>query len=214
MIRKSKLAYRLIWGAILGLLIVIIGVRAVVQASEITEKGYYLADEIEQMNVEHHWLPETPIDWKTGEQSPDERSISSHCSAFVAAICYKKNIYILRPPEHSQLLLANAQCAWLEQHGAKFGWMVVSNPMEAQKLANNGVLVVVCYKSPNSHRPGHIALIRPSEKSCESLFAEGPQIAQAGAKNYNSVSLRTGFEHHPGAWITAAEYKVKFYRHE
>jgi hypothetical protein len=55
-------------------------------------------------------------------------------------------------------------------------------------FANQGTLVVVVYESPDSQKPGHIAIVRPSEKSCVRLEESGPQIIQAGQRNYTSTS--------------------------
>ena len=59
--------------------------------------------------------------------------------------------------------------------------------------------MVTC-KNPNPAAPGHIAIVRPSTKSDDQILAEGPQIIQAGARNYSSASTKAGFKNHPGAF--------------
>jgi hypothetical protein len=60
-------------------------------------------------------------------------------------------------------------------------------------------------------RPGHIAIVRPCDKSTAAIMSEGPQIIQAGMTNYESTGLATGFSRHPAAW---REQGVRFYYHE
>ena len=69
-------------------------------------QGFYLS-----MNVENLWISGQHVNWKTGEaDKPDATAgIHTHCSAFVAAACDRKGVYILRPPKHGQVLLTNAQ---------------------------------------------------------------------------------------------------------
>ena len=86
----------------------------------------------------------------------------------------------------------------------------LESPLVAQHRANDGDLVVAVYKSPDTAKPGHIAIVRPSDKSAEDIDREGPQIIQAGKTNYVSTSLARGFSHHPGAWSNRA---VRFYAH-
>ena len=66
---------------------------------------------------------------------------------------------------------------------------------EAQTDANHGELVVVVYESPDPHKAGHVAIVRPSEKSSERLEESGPQIIQAGQLNYTSTTVKIGFQH-------------------
>jgi hypothetical protein len=58
--------------------------------------------------------------------------------------------------------------------------------------------------------PGHIAIVRPSNKREAELREEGPQITQAGGTNYRSVALKVGFAGHPAAWT---HHEVRFYAH-
>src|SRR5262245_23764294 len=106
---------------------------------EVGEAGQQLAAVLDSMEVEKHWLAGHHVHWKTGE--PDARPVPTtgshtHCSAFVAAACFRLGIPILEPPEHPQVLLATAQCAWLRDAGPAAGWTPVADGLAAQRLAN------------------------------------------------------------------------------
>jgi len=177
----------------------------------VTPAGERLAATLDSMNVESLWLAGEHVNWETGE--PDKGADyegpgdHSHCSAFVAAAAKRLGVYLLRPPEHGELLLANAQADWLaSEAGAQNGWRSVADMREAQRLANQGNLVLALYRNPNPHVPGHIAIVRPSEKSAAALEENGPEMIQAGEHNYTKISARVGFEHHPGAWPDGIRY--------
>lgn len=179
----------------------------------ITPDGDHLVSVLDGMNVESLWIAGQHINWETGE--PDRggdyegSGNHTHCSAFSAAAAKQLGIYLLHPPEHGQLLLANAQSKWLESAGAeKEGWRRVPRMEEAQSLANQGKLVVVVFANPDPHVPGHVAIVRPSEKSVHALEENGPQIIQAGTHNHNSTNVRIGFSSHPGAWPDGVAYYV------
>src|SRR5262249_27831389 len=118
---------------------------------------------------------------------------------------------ILRPPEHSATMLANAQYDWLATKGSELGWTPANGSLEAQQLANRGLVVVAVYKERDPKRHGHIAVVRPSNRSDASIVANGPQITQAGMDNYKSASLKEGFKHHRSAWSSR---EIRFYAHE
>lgn len=200
-------------GLIICLCLVFVFGMTSLKAERMSSARQHLSQLLDQMDVESRWLPHQPIYWEDGSNDSTKREIASHCSAFVAAVAYKTNTYILRPPDHSEVLLANAQAEWLEKHGSAYGWEKVENPLEAQDFANRGMLVVVAFKNANAHKPGHIAVVRPSDKSIELINDEGPQIVQAGLHNYNSTSVKVGFKYHPNAWTNANEYQVQFYAH-
>ena len=84
----------------------------------------------------------------------------------------------------------------------------MSDMREAQRLANEGKLVVAAFPSPNPKKPGHIAIVRPAEKTLEQLKDEGPQITQAGEENALSTTAKDGFRHHKGAWLDGIFYFV------
>jgi hypothetical protein len=177
----------------------------------ITPAGDHLASVLDGMNVEALWIAGQHINWETGvpDRGGDYEGPGNHthCSAFSAAAAKQLGIYLLRPPEHGQLLLANAQSKWLETPAAeKQGWRRVPRMQEAQSLANQGTLVVVVFANPDPHVPGHVAIVRPSEKSMHALEENGPQTIQAGTHNHNSTNVRIGFSSHPGAWPDGVEY--------
>lgn len=180
----------------------------------ITPAGERLAQTLDQMDVSDKWLAHQSVKWRTGEPwtghgRPPENQ--THCSAFVAAAADRLGIYILRPPQHGQNLLANAQGAWLRgPAGVASGWRPVATAQEAQTLANQGALVVGSYQQPDPHKPGHIVIVRPSLKDQASLDADGPDITQAGVHNYRLTSLRIGFRHHPQAFPNG----IRFYAHQ
>jgi hypothetical protein len=181
--------------------------------AEISPAGQLLAQRIDSLDVEHRWPVGAHVHWETG--MPDGRPEGgsgkhTHCSAFVAAAAKRAGIYILRPPEHPQLLLANAQFDWLAADGRAQGWTPLANGVDAQRYANQGWLVVAAYKNIHDDKPGHIAIVRPSDKPLNAILQEGPQITQAGTVNYRDVPLRTGFAGHPLAWSSQA---IRYYAH-
>jgi len=185
---------------------------ACLAATEVTPKGAQLTERFSAMDVAHHWLPGHRLaDWRTGEASP--RKGATHCSAFLAAACERIGVDLLHPPEHGEGYLATAQAEWLKREGPKHGWVPVDSPFAAQRLANEGQVVVVMFPSPDPARSGHAALVRASAKGEAELEAEGPQILQAGAENADSTTVKLGFRHHRGAWVSAHDYKVLFFAH-
>lgn len=195
--------------------LILAGWSAVVLARPAPEsaRAERLFQSIDSLDVEHHWPAGVHVHWESGD--PDGRPESgegkhTHCSAFVAAAAKHVGIYILRPPEHKQILLANAQYDWLAEEGAAQGWQPVEDAVAAQRRANEGWFVVAVYKSHRDNKPGHIAIVRPSERDAASIREEGPQVTQAGATNYRSVPLSVGFAGHPAAW---GRHEVRFYAH-
>ena len=73
-------------------------------------------------------------------------------------------------------------------------------------MANQGSLVVVVYESPDPHKPGHVAIVRPAHRLERLLLQNGPEITQAGQKNYMKTSTKVGFQVHPGAWPEGVRY--------
>lgn len=176
----------------------------------ISKRGRQLAAALAEMEVESRWLPGDPVNWRTGAHDSTSIPLKSHCSAFVAAVCARFDVYILRPPEHSESFLSNAQCDWLESEGAEHGWWRVDDAVIAQRLANRGYLVVACYRSPDDEEAGHIAGVRPSMKSRTMIEAEGPDVIQAGIVNYAETSVMNAFRFHPGGWSRA---QIRYYSH-
>ncbi len=173
-------------------------------------KAFYLS-----MDVENLWLSGTHVNWQTGEaDKPDATAgVHTHCSAFVAAACKRLDIYILRPPDHKQILLANAQYEWLgSQEATEKGWKPVT-PGEklyeqAQALANNGYIVVAICKNADEKKPGHAALVMPDDADRRTLTEKGPTLIMAGTHNHNKVSLKGGFKSHLTGW---PENEVAFF---
>ena len=177
----------------------------------ISSAGRRLEAVLDGMNVESLWLAHEHVNWETGEPDKDADYAgpgrSTHCSAFAAAVGKKLGVYLLRPPEHGQILLANAQAEWFRAPGGKQkGWRELRTAHEAQSLANQGNLVVVVYESPDPYKPGHVAVVRPAHRLERLLEQNGPEITQAGQKNYLKTSTKVGFQAHPGAWPAGVRY--------
>ena len=185
--------------------------------------GEQLAQAIDELDVEHNWLRSRwPVAWKSGRSIRERRGVpvtpavreGTHCSAFVAAVAGRLGVPLLRPPDHRQTLLSNAQFDWLLSDVASaYGWLPVDSPVEAQSAANRGELVIATYRNPDPRQPGHIAVVRPFPKPPQLVEQEGPQIVQAGFNNYRSASLQAGFSYHRGAWVANGKREVRFFRH-
>jgi hypothetical protein len=192
----------------------------------ITPAGQRLAALLDGMNVEGLWQHGYHVDWRTGvaEGSPETTpGAHTHCSAFAAAVAERLGIYLLRPPEHGQNFLADAQERWLNSPAAN-GWNRIGrvadpgSSLRAVALANQGKLVVAIYFEPPlqtiagpKEESGHIAIVRPSEKSPALIESEGPDEIQAGLYNHRLVALRDGFRSHKSAWATGA---IEYFWHD
>jgi hypothetical protein len=165
----------------------------------LTDKGKRLAKRLDALDVEHHWKSGEHItDWKTGVSDGKQGGPKTHCSLFVAAVCSKLGVPMLDPPP--QTLLSNRQQDWLRKQGKKDGWQRVREPVQAQRLANEGELVVASYKNADPKKAGHIAVVRPAAVTPAEISESGPRITQAGQRNYRSTNVRTGFRFHRGAF--------------
>jgi hypothetical protein len=168
---------------------------------------------LEGMEVDKLWLPGAIVDWKTGlptgQAIKDATSKHTHCSQFVAAATERLGVYILRPPEHGVVLLANAQFDWLAlDAGKKAGWVALKDAAAAQAAANDCRLVLASLKNPDPNKSGHIAIVRPGNKDADLLAKEGPDVMQAGGTNALRTPLRKGFGNH------SKEYdQIAFYAH-
>lgn len=201
------------------LLLVLLSLQSVFASTPccgpISEQASKLGQFYDQTNVESLWLNGIHVDWITGAsdkpadyQGPDRYS---HCSTFVASVTMKLGVYILRPPEHPETFLASAQGRWLlSSESINQGWTQLSDMQEAQEKANAGKIVLAAFISPVEFKPGHIAIVRPSEKTIEELNTEGPQIIQAGKYNYNSTSVSKGFGSHQNAFPD----KILYFSHQ
>lgn len=182
-------------------------------APEISAEGRRLAETLDSMRVEEHWIAGAIVDWRTGDPTAKvitDHGKHTHCSQFAAALCEKLGIYILRPPEHSAVLLANAQYIWLPGEGRAQGWTPVADGVAAQDLANRGQVVVAVCQNADPKKSGHIAIIRPGAKTPEQIATEGPDVTQAGGKNFSCASLKRGFANHPDAFPNG----IRYYAHE
>ena len=192
----------------------VVGVAPAADDNAMTPQAREIAGVLDAMGVESKWIAGEHVYWESGlptgvpETSPGKHT---HCSAFVAAAAKKLGVYILRPPEHGQKLLANAQNEWLAEGGAAQGWRRLADAREAQAAANRGLLVVASYHNRHDDKPGHIAIIRPGNKTPEEIAAEGPDVIQAGAVNATSISIKAGFAGHPAAW---RDNRIAYYAHE
>jgi hypothetical protein len=178
--------------------------------------GARLAAFLDSTGVDHLWLPGFRVNWETGAPTStwDDGRRHTHCSAFVASAAMRLGIYVLRPPQHSAVLLANAQMGWLHTpEAATVGWQPLPDAVAAQSRANLGDLVLAAFENPDPDEPGHIAIVRPSEIDTETLLADGPFVIQAGGRNALSEPLARGFHNHPGAWIPGGTGSVRFLAH-
>jgi hypothetical protein len=193
---------------------IISAIAAVQGILRIDESGAKLKEFYLSLNVENLWIAGQHVNWETGQpDNPDAtQNIKTHCSTFAAAACKKLNIYILRPPEHKQTLLANAQYDWLEsQEAQNDGWVNIAGNgryLKAQQYANKGYVVIAICQNPDPHKPGHTALVMPAEISADKLSESGPELIMAGLKNYNRTTLKNGFRHHVTDW---PENVIRFY---
>lgn len=180
----------------------------------ITKQGAQLSGFLDASHVDQLWLPHQHVLWRSGKPNPlfPGYSKGTHCSAYAAAMAMRLHVPLLHPPEHGQRDLANAQYEWLQTQGPAQGWQSVDF-IKAQSLANQGWLVLAVFENPDTARPGHIAVIRPSDKSQAALAQEGPQEAQAGEQNDTDTDIAQGFAHHRGAWVPGGGGGVRFFAH-
>lgn len=214
---RSSMSGLVVWNLAALFVLVTSGTKGTAAESSccgpISPAGHRLETVLDGMDVESRWLAKEHVNWETGrlDKGPDYDGPgrSTHCSAFAAAAGKRLGVYMLRPPDHGQVLLVNAQAEWFHtQRGREAGWRALPGPRQAQTLANEGDLVVIVYESPNPHKPGHIAIVRPDLRPLRLLEENGPSIIQAGQTNYTHTSAKVGFQHHPGAWPDGVKYYV------
>ena len=182
----------------------------------VTPSGARLLAFLDASGVDRLWLPGDKVNWETGATISvwEDGKPHTHCSAFVASAAKRLGIYVLRPPEHSAVLLANAQMGWLRSpEAAAAGWRPLGDVVEAQRRANTGELVVAAFENPDPDRPGHIAIIRPSDIDRDALLSAGPFVTQAGGHNSLSEPLAKGFANHRDAWLGNGTGAVRFFVH-
>jgi hypothetical protein len=193
------------------------GLVTAVQHPGLDPRGRELQKFYLSLDVEHLWTAGMHVDWETGiADKPDATAGNhTHCSAFVASACERRGVYILRPPQHGQILLANAQYEWLASGaGAAAGWRSMADASllqlywQVQQLANNGALIVAAIRNPDESHPGHVALVMPKEIDRARVESEGPMVIMAGKHNFNFISLQKGFKSHLHEWPSG---EIKFY---
>jgi hypothetical protein len=168
---------------------------------------------LDSLEVEDYWAEGTNVNWLTGVAGTYDSNTNmmtegtaTHCSAFVGSVTELLGVYILRQPQASDILLANNQANWLATNTA--GWTLVSNMTTAQHLANAGTLAVASYLNPDPSTPGHIAVLRPSNRTDVSVNEFGPEECQSGDVNYADTNISTGFAT-PGQFPG----EIKYYSH-
>jgi hypothetical protein len=57
------------------------------------------------------------------------------------------------------------------------------------------------FEDPDPHKPGNIAIVRPSDKALCDLDRDGPQETRAGDQDSRSITTASGSRHHRGASI-------------
>ncbi|WP_156876864.1 hypothetical protein [Paludibacterium yongneupense] len=178
----------------------------------VTPQGHELDRILDGFDLDTLWQAGSRVNWATGVAlGPSHRPGGTHCSAFAAAAAQRLGVYLLRPPAHSAVLLANAQYDWLGgDAGRAAGWREVDGALAAQEAANLGSLVVAVYRNHHNDHPGHIAIVRPAELDDTRVARVGPDVIQAGRNNYRRVALAQGFLWHPAAW---RRHEVRFFSH-
>jgi hypothetical protein len=165
---------------------------------------------LDSLQVDDYWLIGTNVNWLTGapgnyDDGPNmTEGNATHCSAFAAAAADMLGTYILRQPAASDINLANNQALWLATNTV--GWYPAASMAEAQHMANTGDLVVASYLNPDFSVSGHIAVLRPSNRTDTSVDTFGPEECQAGETNYADTNIETGFGAHPGAFPSNINY--------
>ena len=186
-------------------LVVASGAFAGPASQTVSPQGRWLAAQLDGMGVEYQ--VDRRVAYRLAQRfagrTPGTFPRPPHpLQRLLAAAAEALGVYILRPPKHGQILLANAQFQWLGEEGAAEGWRELPNGDAAQGAANAGELVVAAYESHLSDKPGHIAIVKPAARSAEELAVDGPLVIQAGSFNSGAISLRAGFSGHPSAWAS------------
>lgn len=184
---------------------------------------------LDHLDVETRWQAGEYVYWRNGIAMPEPPPASdgyetdTHCSAFAAAAALDLGVPLLHPCPRPDLVpekhLANAQAKWLKD--SPEDWQLVSGPIEAQSLANQGYFVVISYFNPNVSasgvpESGHIQVVRAyAGRSDADLEAAGPQIIQAGAVNLNSATAAEGFASGYGRSYSPYPWpdNVRYYAH-
>jgi len=161
----------------------------------ISRAGAILAERLDGMDVENHWLPGQDVSWKTGNPVNDDPGPSSNGCEFVAAVCARLKVVMAEPvPEN---FIPDSQYDWLVNEGTGSGWVALGGDVEAQLLANQGWVVVAAWKSPtpasDRSADGQTAIVHPNRKPVEAVADRGPAITVAGPQNHANIALKDGF---------------------
>ena len=173
---------------------------------------------LNSMDLMRGWEPGYNVKCDTGERVKTKSTTvsSSHCSCFVYAVCKKMNIKLIGTPEYSQYHLAHNQINWLKTEEAhKHGWRQINGSLKekyliSQEKANNGVLVIAGTNQDKEIR-GHIAIVRPSNKSYFFIINEGPQVISSSYVNTYSSSLKEDFLYYKGEMASFENRTCFFY---
>jgi hypothetical protein len=166
------------------------------QGLPMSRTGALLAERLDGMDVENHWLPGQNVSWKTGNALDDDPGPASNGCAFVAAVCARLKVVMAEPVPES--FFPDSQYAWLVNEGTGSGWVAVGGDVEAQLLANQGWVVVAAWKSPTSTggdrtTDGQTAVVHPDSKPVEAVADRGPTITVAGPQNHANIALKDSF---------------------
>lgn len=205
-------------------------ISSLVQAETIAEPAKEILGIVNSLKVEEKWQKGKTINCKTGEtieeytgEHKKTGNRITHDSCFVYAVASSLNIAKDSLPPHPEFgtdfipFLTNKQADWYEREGSKQGWNYIKNKdkdnnfIQAQKLANQGYLVVAIYKNINPKRLGHTSIVIPSNKDVEKIKLEGPDTAQAGINNFSCGSLKKGFKNKKDVF---KNNEIKFYYHK
>ena len=177
--------------------------------------GDRLLEYLQTFSINTRWISGHPVIWQTGQKDgldSEDPAHSTHCSAFIAAVALDLNLYILRPKHHVLKLLSNAQVAWLLGTGAAVdapsaeasGWKTLGTAGDSSALKNavaaasRGSLVIAGYQNPDLKIPGHLVTVLPT--SNDDIPMDGPEVISVATSNHPSISMKSAFEIHHGAW--------------
>ena len=177
-----------------------------VTSAPMGDQAAILSAFLDSFQVEKYWAKGVSVNWLTGASGGSGPNMtagtSTHCSAFAPAVAELLGVYLLHPPDASDLSLANRQADWLRTNQS--GWFPIPLMTDAQHMVNTGALVVASLKATSGS--GHIAVLRPSSRSDASINQYGPEECQSGTYNFNSTNVSTGFNQHPGGFPNSIFY--------
>lgn len=177
-----------------------------VSTNVITPQGFMLLSFLDSLRVDQYWLVGTSVNFLTGAAGGTGPNMTigtdSHCSAFAASAANLLGIYMLRPPQASDVNLANNQADWFATNTD--GWFLIPSALNAQHMVNTGLLAIASYKA--SSGSGHIVILRPTTRTDSDINTYGPEECQSGDTNYYDTNVVNGFGEHPGAFPNNINY--------